>query len=103
MYCLSYQVPLAYNIIMTSMATIDQIIEIGTISLRVTRAYDESKDVGLVIKPDIVIIVIKLLFTDIVEAYPPLCDTKGCYTAQYEHTILLRPSCKEVISRGTDY
>ena len=49
------------------------------------------------------IIVIKLLFTDIVEAYPPLCDTKGCYTAQYEHTILLRPSCKEVISRGTDY
>ena len=27
----------------------------------------------------------------------------GCYTAQYEHTILLRPTCKEVISRGTDY
>lgn len=62
-----------------------------------------APDVGLVIRPDIVIIVIKLLFTDIVEAYPPLCDTKGCYTAQYEHTILLRPSCKEVISRGTDY
>jgi methionyl aminopeptidase len=27
----------------------------------------------------------------------------GCYTAQYEHTILLRPTCKEIISRGTDY
>lgn len=39
----------------------------------------------------------------IVEAYPPLCDIKGCYTAQYEHTIMLRPSCKEVVSRGDDY
>ena len=41
--------------------------------------------------------------TGIVDAYPPLCDIKGCYTAQYEHTILLRPTCKEVISRGQDY
>lgn len=39
----------------------------------------------------------------IVEAYPPLCDIKGCYTAQYEHTIILRPTCKEVVSRGDDY
>uniref|UniRef100_A0A336K161 Methionine aminopeptidase 2 n=1 Tax=Culicoides sonorensis TaxID=179676 RepID=A0A336K161_CULSO len=39
----------------------------------------------------------------IVEAYPPLCDIKGCYTAQYEHTIMLRPTCKEVVSRGDDY
>jgi methionyl aminopeptidase len=39
----------------------------------------------------------------IVDPYPPLCDIKGCYTAQWEHTILLRPTCKEVISRGTDY
>lgn len=39
----------------------------------------------------------------IVDAYPPLCDIKGCYTAQYEHTIVLRPTCKEVISRGDDY
>lgn len=38
-----------------------------------------------------------------VEAYPPLCDVKGSYTAQYEHTIMLRPTCKEVVSRGTDY
>jgi len=28
---------------------------------------------------------------------------KGCYTAQWEHTILLRPTCKEVVSRGEDY
>ncbi|XP_049866145.1 methionine aminopeptidase 2 isoform X1 [Pectinophora gossypiella] len=39
----------------------------------------------------------------VVDAYPPLCDTKGCYTAQFEHTILLRPTVKEVISRGDDY
>ncbi|XP_035467463.1 methionine aminopeptidase 2 [Scophthalmus maximus] len=39
----------------------------------------------------------------IVDPYPPLCDTKGCYTAQFEHTILLRPTCKEVVSRGDDY
>ncbi|XP_076663012.1 methionyl aminopeptidase und [Andrena cerasifolii] len=38
-----------------------------------------------------------------VEAYPPLVDVKGCYTAQFEHTIVLRPTCKEVISRGDDY
>ncbi|XP_050342629.1 methionine aminopeptidase 2 [Nymphalis io] len=39
----------------------------------------------------------------VVNAYPPLCDIKGCYTAQFEHTILLRPTCKEVVSRGDDY
>ena len=39
----------------------------------------------------------------IVQAYPPLCDIKGCYTAQYEHTIVLRPTCKEILSRGDDF
>lgn len=39
----------------------------------------------------------------VVDAYPPLCDIKGSYTAQYEHTIILRPTCKEIVSRGTDY
>uniref|UniRef100_A0A8R1DRX6 Methionine aminopeptidase 2 n=1 Tax=Caenorhabditis japonica TaxID=281687 RepID=A0A8R1DRX6_CAEJA len=39
----------------------------------------------------------------IVDAYPPLCDVKGCYTAQWEHTILMRPTVKEVVSRGDDY
>ena len=39
----------------------------------------------------------------IVEAYPPLCDIRGSYTAQFEHTLYLRPTCKEVISRGDDY
>ncbi|KAK4695599.1 methionyl aminopeptidase, partial [Lecanoromycetidae sp. Uapishka_2] len=44
-----------------------------------------------------------LVSSGIVEAYPPLCDTKGSYTAQFEHTILLRPTVKEVVSRGDDY
>lgn len=39
----------------------------------------------------------------LLDPYPPLCDSKGSYTAQYEHTILLRPTCKEVVSRGDDY
>ncbi|WAQ81355.1 hypothetical protein PtA15_1A695 [Puccinia triticina] len=39
----------------------------------------------------------------IVQAYPPLSDIQGCMTAQYEHTIILRPTCKEVVSRGDDY
>ncbi|CAM9434281.1 unnamed protein product [Phaeothamnion confervicola] len=39
----------------------------------------------------------------IVNTYPPLCDIRGSYTAQYEHTFLLRPTCKEVLSRGDDY
>lgn len=39
----------------------------------------------------------------IVQDYPPLCDVKGSMTAQFEHTILLRPTVKEVISRGDDY
>ncbi|OGM44400.1 methionine aminopeptidase 2 [Aspergillus bombycis] len=44
-----------------------------------------------------------LVSSGIVQDYPPLCDVKGSYTAQYEHTIVLRPNVKEVISRGDDY
>ncbi|KNH06716.1 methionyl aminopeptidase 2 like [Perkinsela sp. CCAP 1560/4] len=39
----------------------------------------------------------------LVEEYPALTDTKGCFTAQYEHSILLRSNCKEILSRGEDY
>lgn len=44
-----------------------------------------------------------LVQSGIVQDYPPLVDVKGSYTAQYEHTILLRPNVKEVITRGDDY
>jgi methionyl aminopeptidase len=45
-----------------------------------------------------------LVDNGIVKAYPPLTDPDhSCYTAQYEHTILLRPTCKEVITRGEDF
>lgn len=38
-----------------------------------------------------------------VDAYPPLNDVSGSYVAQYEHTIFLHPSRKEVLSRGDDF
>lgn len=44
-----------------------------------------------------------LVQAGIVQDYPPLVDVKGSYTAQFEHTILLRPNVKEVVSRGDDY
>ncbi|KAG2382736.1 hypothetical protein C9374_005316 [Naegleria lovaniensis] len=44
-----------------------------------------------------------LVNNGIVTEYPPLVDVRGCYTAQFEHTFLLRPTCKEVLSRGSDY
>jgi len=39
----------------------------------------------------------------LVTAYPPLADLQGSYTAQYEHTILLKSQGKEVLTRGWDY
>ncbi|KAK7470331.1 Methionine aminopeptidase 2 [Stygiomarasmius scandens] len=44
-----------------------------------------------------------LISQGIVEEYPPLFDQRGSMTAQFEHTILLRPTVKEVVSRGDDY
>jgi len=44
-----------------------------------------------------------LVAQGIVQDYPPLCDQVGSMTAQFEHTILLRPTVKEVVSRGDDY
>lgn len=37
------------------------------------------------------------------QPYPPLCDVKGSFVSQHEHTIFLRPTCKEVMSRGDDF
>lgn len=45
----------------------------------------------------------QLCDAEIVVPYPPLCDIKGCYTAQFEHTIVLKPTGKEVLSRGDDF
>eukprot|EP01126_Amoeba_proteus_P042642 TRINITY_DN4643_c0_g1_i16.p1 TRINITY_DN4643_c0_g1~~TRINITY_DN4643_c0_g1_i16.p1 ORF type:complete len:172 (-),score=37.94 TRINITY_DN4643_c0_g1_i16:103-618(-) len=45
----------------------------------------------------------QLVTARLVTQHPPLSDVKGSYTAQFEHTILLRPTCKEVISRGEDF
>lgn len=45
----------------------------------------------------------ELVQRDIVEEYPPLCDVKKSFVAQYEHTLLLKPSGKEIMSIGDDY
>lgn len=45
----------------------------------------------------------QLVRAGVVEDYPPLVDVSGSYTAQFEHTILLHPHKKEVVSRGDDY
>lgn len=45
----------------------------------------------------------QLVRAGIVEDYAPLVDTTGSYTAQFEHTILLHPHKKEVVSKGDDY
>jgi methionyl aminopeptidase len=44
-----------------------------------------------------------LVETGIVTPYPPLVDMPGSFTAQWEHSLVLRPTCKEVLSRGDDY
>lgn len=45
----------------------------------------------------------QLVKSGIIQDHPPISDIKGCYTAQYEHTILLHPTHKEVVSKGDDY
>ncbi|CDS40613.1 methionyl aminopeptidase 2 [Echinococcus multilocularis] len=44
-----------------------------------------------------------LVDVGVIKAYPPLVDTRNSYTAQWEHTVILRPTCKEVVTRGDDY
>ena len=39
----------------------------------------------------------------ILDPCPPLCDTRGSFVAQFEHTFYLHPTRKEVLSRGDDY
>jgi len=40
----------------------------------------------------------------LVTPYPPLVDpVKTCHTSQMEHTVLIKPTGKEVVSRGDDY
>ncbi|KAK0391862.1 hypothetical protein NLU13_1361 [Sarocladium strictum] len=44
-----------------------------------------------------------LISNGIVEQNGQLTDVKGSYSAQFEHTFLMRETCKEVLSRGDDY
>eukprot|EP01155_Anaeramoeba_flamelloides_P010368 Anaeramoba_flamelloidesa325353_803.p1 GENE.a325353_803~~a325353_803.p1 ORF type:complete len:284 (+),score=44.43 a325353_803:1460-2311(+) len=40
---------------------------------------------------------------NIVREYPPLCDIPNSFVSQYEHTLILKPTGKEVLSWGDDY
>jgi methionyl aminopeptidase len=44
-----------------------------------------------------------LVDVGLVTAHPPLCDKVGSLTAQFEHTFVLKPTCKEILTRGDDY
>ncbi|PKY02387.1 peptidase M24A, methionine aminopeptidase [Aspergillus campestris IBT 28561] len=44
-----------------------------------------------------------LVSKGVMDVYPPLMDVRGSFSAQFEHTIILGESGKEVISRGDDY
>eukprot|EP01080_Neovahlkampfia_damariscottae_P001940 gene1940-1448_t len=44
-----------------------------------------------------------LVDNGLVNDYPPLVDKKGSYVAQFEHTIVLKPTCKEILTKGDDY
>ena len=39
----------------------------------------------------------------VVEPYPPLADVEGSFTSQFEHSFMLRPTCKEIFFVGDDY
>lgn len=45
----------------------------------------------------------ELVRKEIISEYPPLCDISKSFVAQYEHTVLLKPSGKEIMSAGDDY
>ncbi len=38
-----------------------------------------------------------------VEPYPQICDVEGSYVAQFEHSLMLKPTCKEVFTIDDDY
>lgn len=44
-----------------------------------------------------------LVDAGVVDPYPPLVDAPRSYVAQWEHTLHLGPSRKEVLSRGPDF
>jgi methionyl aminopeptidase len=44
-----------------------------------------------------------LVKNEVIVPCPPLNDIRGSYVAQFEHTFVLRPTCKEILSRGEDY
>ena len=40
---------------------------------------------------------------NLVNPYPPLADIEGSFTSQFEHSFMLKPTCKEIFSVDDDY
>ena len=45
----------------------------------------------------------ELVNAGIVSDHPPLVDIPGSFVAQYEHSFFLKPTGKEILSKGDDY
>jgi methionyl aminopeptidase len=98
-YAINPEGPTQYNLKHQSAKTVLKSIEKNFGTLPFCRRYLERTG-----EKNYLLGLNTLVREDIVNAYPPLVDPEpGAMTAQFEHTILLRPTCKEVVSRGDDY
>ena len=67
------------------------------------RYIDRLNGVDPRFDPKYVVALRSLVNKDIIADYPPMVDMKSCYTGQFEHSFVLRPTCKEVFTRSDDY
>lgn len=98
-YALSQQIPEKYNLHHQTARSLLKSIQNNFGTLPFCRRYlDRAGEKNYLLALN------TLVKEGLVMDYPPLVDPQaGCMTAQFEHTILLRPTCKEVVSRGGDY
>ncbi|KAF3905835.1 hypothetical protein AA313_de0206864 [Arthrobotrys entomopaga] len=97
-YSLIQDAPLSVNLPLTSAKKLHKTIRENFSTIPFCRRYLERLGVERYLAG-----MNSLVSNGIVEAYKPLVDSEGAYTAQFEHTLLLREQHKEVLSRGDDY
>jgi methionyl aminopeptidase len=98
-YALSQEMPERYNLHHQSARALLKSIQRNFGTLPFCRRYlDRAGEKNYLLALN------TLVKEDLVQDYPPLVDPQpGAMTAQFEHTILLRPTCKEIVSKGDDY
>lgn len=98
-YALSQKLPERYSLHHQTAKTLLKSIQRNFGTLPFCRRYLDHAG-----EKDYLLALNTLVKERLVTDYPPLIDPQpGAMTAQFEHTILLRPTCKEVVSRGDDY